>query len=210
MNWSFLPNIITLLRVVLLVPLSLLLLDENYTYALILFIIAGFSDALDGFLAKHFCWVSRFGAILDPLADKALLVVTMTILVLNAQLSWALLIVVIVRDIFIVAGAYFYHYCLGPYEMQPSYLSKFNTFTQLLLVSSLLVSLGYLPLPENFIKTLVWLTYFTTISSGVHYGIVWGKKFNQQLQLRKTGVEPDSKRGNKSEKGESASHSVEE
>ncbi|TQV84533.1 CDP-alcohol phosphatidyltransferase family protein [Aliikangiella coralliicola] len=207
MNWSMLPNFITLLRVVLLVPLSLLLLDENYTYALMLFIVAGFSDALDGFLAKHFSWVSRFGAIVDPLADKALLVVTMTILVINGVLSWTLLIVVAIRDIFIVAGAYYYHYRLGPYKMQPSYLSKFNTFIQLLLVSGLLVSLGYHPIPPTFITVLIWLTYFTTVSSGVHYGVVWGKKFKQELQLKKEsqhGNDEADKAGENSGEGESA------
>ncbi len=181
MNWSILPNLITLLRVVLLFPLSVLLLKEDYTFALILFVIAGFSDALDGFLAKHFSWVSRFGAILDPLADKALLVVTMAILTYNQQIEWALFAIVAARDLYIIAGAYYYHHRVGPYIMQPSYLSKLNTFVQLLLVSSLLLSLGYYPLPDLFIQLLIWITYFTTVSSGIHYTWIWGRKMQQAL-----------------------------
>ena len=181
MNLSFLPNLITLIRIVLLVPLSILLVKQEYSTALIIFVIAGFSDALDGFLAKHFSWVSRFGAILDPLADKALLVITMTILTINQQISWLLLGVVLFRDIYIVAGAYYYHYRLGPYEMAPSDLSKFNTFVQLLLVTSLLVSLGFTSLPPMYLKGLVILTFITTISSGIHYGWVWGNKFRQEI-----------------------------
>jgi cardiolipin synthase len=77
MNWRFLPNLITLIRIFLLIPLTYFLLVKNYKVGVILFFIAGFSDALDGFLAKRFSWVSRFGAIMDPLADKALLIVTM-------------------------------------------------------------------------------------------------------------------------------------
>jgi len=184
MNLSFLPNLITLIRVILLVPLSIFLLREEYTVALIIFVIAGFSDALDGYLAKHFSWTSRFGAILDPLADKALLVITMAILTYNQKLSWALLITVLIRDIYIVAGAYYYHYRLGPYEMHPSYLSKFNTFVQLLLVSCLLVNYGYNPLPDWFVNGLIILTYLTTISSGIHYGWVWGNKFKAELNAR--------------------------
>ncbi|MET1253658.1 CDP-alcohol phosphatidyltransferase family protein [Aliikangiella maris] len=185
MNLSFLPNFITLLRVFLLIPLSIVLLNEQYFSALILFVIAGFSDALDGFLAKQFSWISRFGAILDPLADKALLVITMSLLVYNQQLSWILLLVVFVRDIYIVVGAYYYHYRLGPYEMQPSNLSKFNTFVQLLLVTTLLVSLGFYQLPTLFIEGLILLTYVTTIASGIHYGWVWGGKFRQEIKRRK-------------------------
>ena len=196
MNWSFLPNLITMIRVILLIPLSIFLMNEEYTFALTLFVVAGFSDALDGYLAKRFSWVSRFGAILDPLADKALLVVTMAILTYNQKISWVLLLVVLVRDIYIVAGAYYYHYRLGPYEMQPSYLSKFNTFVQIFLVTCLLVSLGYKTLPSLFIETLVVLTYVTTISSGVHYGWVWGNKLKQELHKRKklaeTTVAPES------------------
>lgn len=184
MNLSFLPNLITLIRIILLVPLSILLVKQEYSVALILFVIAGLSDALDGFLAKHFSWVSRFGAILDPLADKALLVITMSILAYNQQISWLLLAVVLFRDIYIVAGAYYYHYRLGPYEMHPSYLSKFNTFVQLLLVTSLLVSLGYTSLAPMYLKVLVILTYISTISSGVHYSWVWGNKFRQELAKR--------------------------
>lgn len=185
MNLSFIPNLITIIRILLLIPLSYLLIQQDYTTALILFIVAGASDALDGFLAKKFSWVSRFGAILDPLADKALLVFTMAILTYNGVISWLLLSVVFARDISIVLGGYYYHYRLGPFDMQPSYLSKFNTFTQILFVSSYLISLGYKTLPALYIDTLVIMTYFTTVSSGIHYVWVWGGKFKQAISEHK-------------------------
>ncbi len=185
MNWSLLPNIITILRVVLLFPLSYLLVLQEYTHALYIFVIAGFSDGLDGYLAKHFNWESRFGAILDPLADKALLVVTMAILTYNGEISWLLFGVVAFRDIYIVAGAYYYHYRLGPYKMEPSYFSKFNTFVQILLVFSILISLGFYTINQTILEALVWLTFFTTIGSGVHYGLVWGKRFRNEIAKQK-------------------------
>ncbi len=185
MNWSLLPNIITVIRVVLLFPLAFLLIQQDYAFALMIFVFAGLSDGLDGYLAKHFDWVSRFGAILDPLADKALLVITMAILTYNGEISWQLFTVVAFRDIYIVAGAYYYHYRLGPYQMHPSYFSKFNTFVQILLVFAVLLHAGHQVLSENVIQGLVWLTFFTTIGSGIHYTLVWGKKFRLEMEKRK-------------------------
>jgi len=181
MKWSFIPNLITVLRVLLLFPLSYLLLQGEYHAAVIIFFIAGFSDALDGFLAKRFFGVSRFGAILDPLADKALLVLTMAILTYNQKLSWTLFATVAARDLYIVGGALYYHWRVGPFEMAPSLLSKFNTFIQLSLVTLLLVSLSYLQLPPVLIQGLVLLTYLTTVTSGIHYTWVWGRKLRAEL-----------------------------
>ncbi|MBV1909115.1 MAG: CDP-alcohol phosphatidyltransferase family protein, partial [Kangiellaceae bacterium] len=87
MNWNQLPNVITLIRLLLLVPLAFYLSKADYRVSLVIFFIAGLSDALDGFLAKSFNWVSRFGSILDPIADKALLVLTMGLLTLNQKIS---------------------------------------------------------------------------------------------------------------------------
>ncbi len=184
MNWSFLPNFITVVRVVLLIPLAYYLTNEIYDIALVLFFIAGFSDALDGFLAKKFSWVSRFGAILDPLADKALLIITMFLLAMNGELSKLLLSIVILRDIFIVSGAYYFHHRLGPFEMAPTVLSKFNTFCQLLLVTSILLSSGLILLPDWFLISVEGVTYVLTISSGIHYGWVWGRKFKSALNAK--------------------------
>ncbi len=186
MNWRFLPNLITLIRVLLLIPLAYFLLAKNYKIGVILFSLAGFSDALDGFLAKRFSWVSRFGAIMDPLADKALLIITMAILTFNGYLSWWLFAAVTVRDVYIVAGAYLYHKIIGPYDMQPSNLSKLNTFVQLLLLMTLLISLSYYALPNQWIDYLVMLTYATTILSGLHYTWVWGHRFKTELNANRS------------------------
>ena len=170
-----------MLRVVLLLPLTFYLLNENYQFAVIIFFIAGFSDALDGYLAKHFSWVSRFGAIMDPIADKALLVLTMALLTFNNHIALSLFITVATRDLLIVSGAYYYHWRLGPYEIAPSKLSKLNTFIQILLVTALLVSLSYAAMPKLFLDVLIWLTFATTITSGINYFWVWGKKMQLEI-----------------------------
>jgi len=167
MNWKILPNVITGLRLLLLVPLAFYLANQQYKTAVWIFFIAGSSDALDGFLAKRFGWVSRIGSILDPVADKALLVLTMGILTLNQQISGLLFGLVAIRDIYILCGAYIYYKNIGPFDMQPSWLSKINTFCQILLVTCLLVSVSYFQLPEQLLNTLVYLVYLTVISSGI-------------------------------------------
>jgi len=155
MNLNQLPNIITSIRLLLLVPLSFYLTQQDYRMAVVIFFVAGISDALDGFLAKKFNWVSRFGSILDPIADKALLVLTMGILTINAKISLLLFVLVTVRDVYIISGAYYYYKKIGPYNMKPSYLSKLNTFVQISLVTLILVSFGYYPISAQFIE---WLT----------------------------------------------------
>lgn len=179
MNWKLLPNIITSIRLVLLVPLSFYLSAGRYEIAVYIFFIAGFSDALDGFLAKKFGWVSRFGSILDPIADKALLVVTMAILTLNGEIDWVLFICVAIRDIYIVLGAYVYYKNIGPFDMQPSWLSKFNTFAQILMVTALLVSLSYYSIDAEIHAWLAITVFFTVITSAIHYGWVWGSKYRE-------------------------------
>ncbi len=188
MNWTQLPNVITSIRLLLLIPLSFFLVAENYQSALIIFFIAGVSDALDGFLAKRYNWVSRFGSILDPIADKALLVITMAILTLNQKISGLLFACVAIRDIYIITGAYFYYKQIGPFNMQPSLISKFNTFAQILMVTLILVSLGYRQISEPVISSLVFLVYLTVISSTLHYSFVWWRKY---LTARKSVNQKD-------------------
>ncbi|MDQ7050535.1 MAG: CDP-alcohol phosphatidyltransferase family protein [Enterobacterales bacterium] len=184
MNWKILPNVITGLRLFLLIPLGYYLINQDYKTAVWIFFIAGSSDALDGFLAKRFGWVSRIGSILDPIADKALLVLTMGILTFNQQIAITLFSLVAIRDIYILIGAAIYYKNIGPFDMQPSWLSKFNTFAQILLVTCLLVSVSYFQLPEQFIDALVALVYLSVVSSGIHYTIAWRPKYLKALKQK--------------------------
>ncbi len=182
LNWNQLPNVITSLRLLLLVPLAFYLTVQDYRLSLLIFFVAGVSDALDGFLAKRYNWVSRFGSILDPIADKALLVLTMALLTVNQKISLILFVLVALRDIYIVLGAYIFYKKIGPFNMQPSLISKLNTFVQILLVVAILVSLGYRALPELAIQVFTYSVYFTVIASAIHYTLVWGRKFKLELQ----------------------------
>ena len=105
---SFIPNFITSLRLLLAIPISVSIYQGNEVLALILFVIAGASDSLDGFLARKFNWESKFGQLLDPLADKCLILSTMLALAFASKLPIWIVSILLVRDAIIVMGAMLY------------------------------------------------------------------------------------------------------
>jgi cardiolipin synthase len=170
------PNLISLLRIVLVLPTIMALASGQYVLALILFTIAGISDGLDGYIAKHYHYESRLGTLLDPIADKLLLVATYVVLALKGLLPVWLMVAVIGRDVLIVAGAALYYWLVGAYEMAPTLISKFNTLTQILLGLLVVFSHGIHPLPAQLIDGLVFLVLATTLASGADYVWTWGAR----------------------------------
>ncbi|HYQ71619.1 MAG TPA: CDP-diacylglycerol--glycerol-3-phosphate 3-phosphatidyltransferase [Gammaproteobacteria bacterium] len=176
MKASDIPNIITLFRFLLVPPFVLVLLQEKFGLALLLFGIAGFSDALDGYLAKHYHWTSRVGALMDPLADKLLLVSGFVTL---GWLQWIplwLVCVVILRDLVIVGGALVYNFRIERLEAQPSMVSKLNTFTQIMLVLAVLFSQAVKTLPYLWMDVLLYCVLVTTLWSGLDYVWRWSRR----------------------------------
>jgi cardiolipin synthase (CMP-forming) len=174
MKISQLPNLITLSRIALTPVFILLLQDGNYKMALLVFVIAGLSDGLDGLIAKRFHSASRLGAILDPAADKILLVSAYVMLTIQGHLPLWLMIVVAFRDLLIVGGYLVYTSMYGPVRMHPSWLSKANTLLQIILAVAVLAQqaagIAYL-LP---IQLLIYATFISTVASGAHYLWAWG------------------------------------
>jgi len=164
------------LRIVLVLPLAWLLLERRYDAALVVFAIAGVSDGVDGFLAKHFDWRSRLGGMLDPLADKLLLVTSFVCLGWVGALPLWLVLLVILRDVVIVTGAICYHWLIEPFDAAPMTLSKLNTVTQILLVLAVIVDQGLLALPTALVGSLVSVVAATTILSGASYVWTWGQR----------------------------------
>jgi cardiolipin synthase len=191
-----LPNIITMLRVALMPPLAYYLLIKNYPIALIIFMVAGASDALDGYLAKHFKWTSRFGAIADPLADKMLMLVSYSYLASEGYLPIWLLALVVGRDIFIVSAAYAFHKRFGPFDMQPSWLSKFNTTFQIFLVTLVMFSLVFTNIPSILKEVLIVIVAFTSLASGLQYGWMGIQATQQKLQQKQHQHEEDENNAN--------------
>lgn len=169
------PNLISVLRILLVGPIVWLLLVERFTPALVLFVVAGASDALDGYLAKRYGWFTRLGSILDPLADKLLMVCAYLALGWLHLLPWWLIALVILRDLVIVLGALYYHLRIARIEMAPTLISKVNTLFQILLVFTTVAAQVH-PLPSALIDILVLAVVVTTVSSGVTYVCIWGRR----------------------------------
>ncbi|MDH3310010.1 MAG: CDP-alcohol phosphatidyltransferase family protein [Gammaproteobacteria bacterium] len=173
LSLSQLPNLITIARIAMVPVLILLLKDEKYAASLAVFVIAGVSDGLDGYIAKRFHFQSRLGSILDPIADKILLLCSYVMLVLLNHIPFWLMLTVVFRDLLIVGGYLIYTSMIGPVHMNPSWLSKFNTFLQISLVIIILgqqtLGLVYAPLVEM----LIYGVLLSTVVSGAHYLWIW-------------------------------------
>ncbi len=192
------PNIITMFRIATVPVLILLLHDQYYGWAFLVFLIAGISDGLDGFIAKRFDMASELGAILDPLADKALIFSSYLMLMILGDLPFWLFLTVVFRDVLILVGSLIYVAFNGKVKMAPSYLSKLNTFMQISLVVAILAQKTFGQDYVTFTDYLVIATFITTILSGVHYVWVWVVKeeiemvdsVNEDQSASKTGT-PD-------------------
>lgn len=173
-NVQHLPNVITLARMAFAPLLILLLKDHHYRASLEVFLMAGLSDGLDGYIAKRFGFVSQLGALLDPLADKVLLVSAYVMLALQTLVPFWLVLVVTFRDVLIVGGYLVYTSLYGPVQMRPSTLSKLNTVVQILLVIFILVERAFLFHVAHAQLVLIFGVLVTTIASGGHYLWAWG------------------------------------
>ncbi len=162
------PNILTLIRILLTPLLVWLLLGSRLTEALAVFFIAGVTDGLDGFIARVFHQKSTLGAYLDPLADKILLVSSFILLGHLKLLPTALVVIAVSRDALIVIGVLTLMFFQMPLEIRPSYLSKLTTLSQIVTV---LVTLAtpLIVFPEWLKLTLYVLTGILTVASGIHY-----------------------------------------
>jgi len=171
-----LPNIISAVRLIAVAPVIYLLLVGAFGWSLALFALAGISDGIDGFLAKRYGWQSRLGGILDPLADKLLLVSCFLVLGTLGLIPAWLVAAAIFRDLLIVGGAVLYHYGIEPLEAAPLPVSKLNTLVQILLVVLVMLDAGVRALPDPLIATLVWLCLATIVVSGAQYVWIWGRR----------------------------------
>lgn len=171
------PNIISCLRILLVYPVLNFLLQGRFGLGLGLFVLAGVSDGVDGFLAKHYRWQSRLGSYLDPIADKLLIVSCYLALAYLGLLPVWLTAIVVLRDVVIFSGAVAYYFLSEPFEGQPHWTSKANTFFQLVLVVAVLASQSVLPLSPVVLAGLEWLVLSTSLVSGALYVAVWGQRY---------------------------------
>ncbi len=176
MNKRQIPNAITILRILLVIPIMVFLAKKEYGTVLVLFVVSGLSDGLDGYLARRFRWQTRLGSLLDPLADKFMLVGIYLILGWNGLMPWWLVGLVFLRDLVIVTGATAYHYFCRNLIMEPTLLSKLNTVLQIVLGLLVIVAAIGPWIPAWVIQALIVLVAVSTVWSGFDYVWRWGRR----------------------------------
>ena len=164
-----LPNLLTLLRIVMVPVVVVLLNAQEYSYALLVFTLAGVTDGLDGWIAKKYQFESALGAMLDPIADKLLLVSTYTMLAVLGDIPFWLLVLVIFRDLLIVGGYWILVAMDKKAQIQPILVSKLNTFFQILLVVLVLVHHSGWLILDFLVSATITMVVLTSIISGICY-----------------------------------------
>ena len=163
------PNLISLARLFAVPLMVWLIVAGEMTVAFWVFVAAGISDAVDGFIAKRFDAITTFGSYIDPLADKALLVSCFVALGIEGQIANWLVILVVFRDVVIIGGAILAVPLERPVIMRPLFISKLNTTTQIILVALVLAEIGVGVHEAKLIVLMQYIVAATTLASGIGY-----------------------------------------
>jgi cardiolipin synthase len=168
-----LPNLITVSRLFLVPVIVWFISDGTFLGAFIIFVIAGISDAVDGFIARQFNRRSKLGTYLDPIADKALLVSIYLSLTFVDEVPGWLALIVASRDIFIIGGVILAWILDRPIEVKPLVISKVNTTGQILFAAIVLGDLAFSAGLGSVRDVLVWIVGVLTIASAAAYLLDW-------------------------------------
>ena len=183
-SWSprHIPNVISSIRILLVAPIAVALAHHHLAATIVLFGVAALSDLADGFLAKRYGWQSDLGAVLDPAADKLLLVtVFITLAYLKLVPLW-LMAAAVARDTIIVVGALLYRLWFGPLSVRPSVVSKFNTLCQAAFILAV-VGREQFSFPPAWVGSVLGALVFVTVTvSGIDYVLIYGRR---ALSLKK-------------------------
>jgi len=175
-----LPNAISVLRGLSVVPLAVLLALDVYAYAFFVALLAGLSDLLDGWLAKRFGWVTPAGAWLDPIADKLFVVVCFAMLALNGLAPHWLLWLIIARDAILLLGSLAWHWFLAPLEVQPRRLGKLTTFLEVLTLLVVLANAASWDVALVYVQIGIALVALATVASSIDYVWHWAYKAHRK------------------------------
>ena len=185
MTLRWLPNFLCVLRMLLSIPTAWLMLHGQFSLTLLVFVFAAVTDAADGFLAKKFNWQTELGKILDPLADKLLLITVFVTLAKLQLVPLGLALLVVLRDLTITTGAICYRCLYGPIVgAEPTFLSKVNTLVQIIYVASVVAVAAVNSVPslnidwplDAVLLFGLWLVVVTTLSSGVDYVVTYSRR----------------------------------
>ncbi len=174
---AYAANFLTVARLLSALPIVLLVRDGHFHQAALLFLIAAATDGLDGYIAKRFNAVTNFGTVLDPVADKVLMDSLFLTLAFGGYLPPWIAVLVISRDLLIVAGTLALRYLAGRFRVEPLLLGKVSTFMQIVLGGAVLLQLSVLPGLQVWIRPLAVATALAVAASAAAYvqsaGRIW-------------------------------------
>jgi cardiolipin synthase len=180
MDLSWIPNAISLMRIFLIAPIILLFINDQFGWALGLFIVAGLSDGIDGYIAKKYDWNTRLGAFLDPAGDKLLVAWSFGTLAFLGHIPVWLAVIVILRDVVIVAGSFMYHYLVRRLEGDPTFISKLNTGLEFTFLIFVIFRAGFGWPDEITIMVFGAAVLITVVISGYDYVSNWVRSARSQ------------------------------
>ena len=187
------PNQLTLLRMIFLPFIVINVVKDDFRWALILFVLAGLSDGLDGLLARTLHQQTLLGQYLDPIADKLLMSTLFLVLSIERQIPWKYTVLVFSRDVSILLLGGVLFVIAGLRDFRPSIFGKANTFAQVGAIFFVLL-LQVQPVRWIWIARTTFLraTFLFTIVSAVHYAFLVQHRLHQHEQARETSPPPQT------------------
>jgi len=176
-NFIFIPNLLSIIRIGLVYPILNSVYLGEYLIGLIYFLVASLTDALDGFLARKMNWYTDLGKILDPVADKLLVIGTIFVLWINNFIPLYVFVILISRDVLILLGAAMHMSLVTNAAPSPNILGKLTTGIQIFYIAQLLIFEAF-ALNINLIW-LDWLVVLVTASSLLVYALEWFKSLQK-------------------------------
>ena len=192
---SLLPNTLTVIRILLVLPIGWTLWIGLFETCLVLLIIAGVSDTLDGFLARRFNSTSRFGEVADPIADKLLALVVVSVMLLTGLLPLWASTIIIGREVVILGGAIAFRSIVQRLDIEPLMISRINTSVLIVVLCAIIASQTDVPqlstLTARFVDPVgVYLMVLFTVVSGVAYVYTWSVRLKEHLAVPEKQPKP--------------------
>ena len=194
------PNLLTVFRMVLIPVFVTLLFYQRFVLALAVFVIAGVTDGLDGLLARRFDQQTQLGTILDPIADKLMLVTAFIVLSMRSifpqplpghlPVPFWVTVAVISRDVFIIVGAAAINIMTGFRGFRPSWLGKLNTTVQIVGITLIMFAASVPYYTGLYLPTVYAAVFGLAIISGLHYVIYVSRLMNEDRKPSQTPDDP--------------------
>ena len=166
---STIPNLLTLFRFFLVYPIVLCIIDSQFIWAISLYIIAAVSDFLDGLIARRFNFISDFGRIADPIADKTLIIGALISLSLIGEVNISMTYIILGRDLFVISGFILSTLLLDTYSVKPHFSGKLNALFLMLYLGLILINASGFFIPLEIINIVSFFLILTIIWSILAY-----------------------------------------